>query len=249
MFELKQDFANLEKRFNTLVDIFVRTYATEISKQAFERGAMFNRDEYPDVSDIRSKFRFVLNTMPLPTSGDFRVDIGNEALKEVQEQYDRYVEERIAASNQDLWERLKTQVEWVRDRMAAIIDHDPDAVEEIKHTETVPIVVPNPLFGQVDSDGQPEPETVITGYEEKVVKVDIKKKRRPKLHDSMLDTGVELCSIMRDLNVTNDPKLEAARKMLENAMLRIDMDSLKESPEMQTSTKDAMQSILDQFDF
>jgi hypothetical protein len=32
-------------------------------------------------------------------------------------------------------------------------------------------------------------------------------------------------------------------------MLRIDMDSLKESTEMQTSTKDAMQSILDNFDF
>ena len=114
---------------------------------------------------------------------------------------------------------LKEQVQWVHERMSAVLDHDPDATEETQET---------------DDQGN-------------VTKVEIKKKRRPKLYDSMLEQGIELCGLLRDLNVTNDPALEEARRMLESTLVRIDMDSLKESPELQRSTKAAMQSIIDKF--
>jgi hypothetical protein len=120
----------------------------------------------------------------------------------------------------DAWARVKEKVEHIRDRMDAVMSHDPDATEETK---------------TVDDDGN---ELIV-----------VKKKRRPKLHDSMLDTGLELCGLMSDLNVTNDPQLEEARKMLEKALVHVDMDSLKESPEMQQSTRQAMQDILDKFSF
>jgi hypothetical protein len=43
--------------------------------------------------------------------------------------------------------------------------------------------------------------------------------------------------------------LEEARCMLERALVHVDIDSLKESKEMQVSTKSKMQEILDKFDF
>jgi hypothetical protein len=103
--------------------------------------------------------------------------------------------------------------------MTAVLEHDPDAVEQVPTT---------------DDNGV-------------VVSVEIKKKRRPKLYDSMLEQGLALTDLLKDLNVTNDPRLEEARRDLETALSRIDIDSLRESPELQRSTKTAMQDILDKF--
>lgn len=220
-FEIQQEMANYQSRFDTLVKAFVKVYSTEISKQAFERGAMFNRNEYPKVEEIADKFKFIINLDPVPAAGDFRVDIGAEALKELHQRCEQDTNARLKAAMSDAWERVKTQVEWVLDRMTAVIEHDPNAVEEIK---------------EYDDAGN-------------VIKVDIKKKRRPKLHESMLDQGLETCSLLRDLNVTNDPELEEARRMLEKALVHVDMKSLKESPEMQATTRNAMQAIKDKFKF
>jgi hypothetical protein len=220
-FEISHDFANYKRRFDDLVNIFVTMYPTEISKQAFEMGSMFNRNEYPDVSDVKRRFECSLNLTPLPMAGDFRVDIGTEALKELQDRCEADTQMRLSVAMADAWGRVKEQVEWVRDRMDAVLGHNPDDVEEI------------PTYDDAGT----------------VIKVDIKKKRRPKLHESMLDQGIELCSLMRDLNITNDPKLEEARKMLESALVRVDMDSLKESTEVQTATRNAMNNILSKFNF
>lgn len=220
-FEIMHDAAVFEKQYSDLVDIFCNNYNTEISKQAFEMGSLFNRDEYPEVEVIKQKFIFCLNVKPLPMAGDFRLDIGNDALEQLKVRYEKDYELRLQCAVSDAWERVKTQVEWVRDRMAAVLEHDPNAVEEEE---------------ELDGNG-------------KVVRVKITKKRRPKLHESMLDNGLELCGLLRDLNVTNDPKLEEARKMLENALIHVDMGSLKESTEVQQSTKAKMEEILSKFDF
>ncbi len=211
--------AKYEQRFNDLLNIFVNVYGTEISKQAFEMGSLFDRSEYPPVSEVRGKFRFALSVSPVPLAGDFRVDIGNEAAAQLKAQYERALAERVSGAVADTWQRVKAQVEWVHERMTAVLEHDPDQVEEIPTT---------------DNNGV-------------VVSVEIKKKRRPKLYDSMLEQGLELCAMLRDLNVTNDPRLEAARQDLETALTRVDIGSLKESTELQRATKSAMQDILDKF--
>lgn len=213
--------AKYEQRFNALVNAFLGVYQTEISKQAFENGALFDRSEYPSEDEVRAKFRFALNVSPVPTSGDFRVDIGHEAAKQLAEQYERLAAERMSAALAEPWQRIKDQVLWVKERMEAVLAYDPDAVEE----QLV-----------LDPDG-------------KTIDIKITKKRRPKLYDSMLENGLELCKTLSDFNITNDPRLEEARRELEAALTRVDMDSLKESPELQKATKTAMQDILDKFSF
>jgi hypothetical protein len=237
--------AKYEQRFNDLLNVFVNVYGTEISKQAFEMGALFDRSEYPPVSEVRGKFRFVLSVSPVPLAGDFRVDIGNEAAAQLKAQYERALAERVSGAVADTWQRVKAQVEWVHERMTAVLEHDPDAVEEqpimgaVKvGTEEVPVY---------DDYGNVVGSEIKDVFEEGVVRMDIKKKRRPKLYDSMLEQGLELCAMLRDLNVTNDPRLEAARQDLETALTRVDIDSLKESTELQRATKSAMQDILDKF--
>ena len=211
--------AKYQQRFEDLVRVFVGTYSTEISKQAFEMGALFDRAEYPPEDDVAAKFRFSFCVEPVPTSGDFRVDIGAAAAADLRDQYDKAMNERLNGAMADAWRRVKEQVEWVRERMDAVLAYDPDAVEEIENRDD---------YGTL-------------------VSIDIKKKRRPKLYDSMLEQGLSLTGLLKDLNVTNDPRLEEARQQLESALSRIDMDSLRESAELQSSTKAAMDEILDKF--
>lgn len=211
--------AKYQQRFEDLVRVFVGTYSTEISKQAFEMGALFDRAEYPPEDEVAAKFRFSFCVEPVPTSGDFRVDIGAAAAADLRDQYDKAMNERLNGAMADAWRRVKEQVEWVRERMDAVLAYDPDAVEEIENRDD---------YGTL-------------------VSIDIKKKRRPKLYDSMLEQGLSLTDLLKDLNVTNDPRLEEARQQLESALSRIDMDSLRESAELQSSTKAAMDEILDKF--
>lgn len=220
-FELMQDASNYQKRFEDLVNIFLNIYPQEISRQAFELGAMFNRDEYPTVDELRAKFRFELNVAPMPQAGDIRLDIGREALKELQMRCERDTQERLGRAMADAWDRVKSAVEHIAERMNAVIEHDPNKVEQIETRDE------NGLLKSVE----------------------FVKKRRPKLHDSMLDNALELCGLMRDLNITNDPRLEEARADLERALVHVDMGSLKKSPEMQQSLKTAMDNIVNKFAF
>lgn len=217
--QVTDQVSKYEQRFRQLVQVFLNTYSTEISKQAFEMGALFDRTEYPPVEEVARKFYFSYTVEPVPTSGDFRVDIGNETVRQLAAQYDKAVQERVQGAVADTWRRVKEQVEWVHERMTAVLEHNPEATEDVKTT---------------DAQGNEVVET--------------KKKRRPKLYDSMLEQGLSLCNLLRDLNVTGDPKLEEARRALEGALTRVDMDSLRESPELQKATKKAMQDILDKFD-
>lgn len=211
--------ATYKARFNDLVRSFLSVYSTEVSKQAFQMGALFDRSEYPPEEEVSDKFRFSFVVEPVPLSGDFRVDIATEQERMLREQYEQAMKDRLSGAMSDAWERVKTQVEWVKERMEAALAYDPDAVEEI------------PTY---DDAG-------------KVVSLEIKKKRRPKLYDSMLDNGLELCKLLTDLNVTNDPRLDEARRQLESALVSVDIDSLRESKELQQSTKSKMQDILDRF--
>lgn len=220
-FETTADFSNLKMRFDNLVNIFLGVYQTEISKQAFMLGASFNPNEYPSVEEVRRKFRFELDEGPVPLPTDFRVSITNEALKEMQERCARNTEARMKAMMSDVWGRVKDRVEHIKERMDAVLEYEPGQVEEEK---------------EYDDAGN------CTG-------VKIIKKRRPKLHDTMLDHAIELTEMLRQFNVFNDPKLEEARQMLKSAIIHVDMKSLKEDSMAQGALKSKMQDILDKFDF
>ena len=62
-------------------------------------------DEYPSADKIRIKFGFRLNYIPLPDAGDFRIDIGNEAMANVKSHYETYYSTQLQTAMQDVWQR------------------------------------------------------------------------------------------------------------------------------------------------
>ena len=107
-----------ETAFNSLVDEFIDVYPTLITAQAMALGDMFKRDEFPSPHELKQKFNFRLNFMPVPSAGDFRVDVGNDAQKELQDKLSKLADERVENAMRDVKTRLKEHLDRMSDRLS-----------------------------------------------------------------------------------------------------------------------------------
>jgi hypothetical protein len=80
-------------------------------------GDMFKRDDYPTANEILTKFSFRVNYMPVPTSGDIRVDVGNQAQKELNDRLQALTQERIDNAMNDIKTRLLDHLKRMSDRL------------------------------------------------------------------------------------------------------------------------------------
>ena len=90
--------------------------------------------------------------------------------------------------------------------------------------------------------------TVLTAMSEKLKDeegVDSKKR----YHDSLVTNAQDLVGLLDKMNITNDPKLEEARKQLELTMLGADIETIKESSHARESMKNKVDAILQKFEW
>jgi hypothetical protein len=67
--------------------------------------------------------------------------------------------------------------------------------------------------------------------------------------DSLLDNAVELCDLLTRLNVTKDPELEKARRMLEQAVTTTDIKDLRSDEGARLELKTNVQDIINKFNW
>ena len=108
---------DFEEEMEALVKAFVVIYPTLITAQALALGDMFKRDDYPTANEMMTKFSFRVNYMPVPSSGDFRVDVGNQAQAELKARLESLTQERIDSAMADVRERLSTHLKRMSDRL------------------------------------------------------------------------------------------------------------------------------------
>ena len=70
---------------------------------------------------------------------------------------------------------------------------------------------------------------------------------RKVFRDSLLTNPIELCDLLTRLNVTKDPQLEEARRMLEKAVRSHDVKDLRDSAGARVELRSDVQTILDKF--
>lgn len=88
---------------------------------------------------------------------------------------------------------------------------------------------------------------MLSDMSEKLADSDDEKKKR--FHDSFLGNPRELCRLLTAMNITKDPALEEARQMLEQSLMGVDIDELRESSVRRATVKSKVDSILSKFDF
>lgn len=203
MFDYKQVLNDYETQFNDAVEEFLREYPQLVSVASFQLGALFKNDEYPDVEDLRRKFRFKCNIVPLPSSGDFRLDLTNEILEDLKQEYEGVYNTKLNEAMGETWSRLFDVVKALSDKLS-----DKERTRKngsVTNTQT--------------------------------------------FRDSLVGNAVEMCSLLTGLNITNDPKMEEARKKLEAAICNVSAEQLRESDEVRHSVKSKVDDILKNFDF
>ena len=118
LLDYKKVMNQYQAEFDRLVDAFLVKYSTLVAAAAFQLGTLFDRKEYPDAVQVAGRFRMDLAFVPLPTSGDFRLDVESEVQRELMEQYDRRLEEQLASATKDSWTRLYDALQRLSDRLA-----------------------------------------------------------------------------------------------------------------------------------
>lgn len=126
-FDYKAKLAEYEKMFSDKVTEFLAEYDVLVSKAAFQLGDLFNREDYPVVEKIQSKFGLHYTFSPVPEAGDFRVDIGEAGMNELKERYDEAFRYRIESSMKDVWERLHDALS----KMSERFDYDGSGTKKI----------------------------------------------------------------------------------------------------------------------
>jgi hypothetical protein len=192
----KKQLGELETNYEALVDKFIIAYPNLVSAAAFQLGTLFDRNEYPDESSLKRKFKFTYSFFPVPTAGDFRIDINEEAKAEIMANCNSAYEDRLNNAMREAWSRLHDCLSRMSERLTD------------------------------NADGS-----------------------RKIFRDSLVENGVELVSMLKHLNITQDPKLELARRELQSAIGAHDLDSLRDNSNAREAVKLRVDSILSKFDF
>lgn len=116
-FDFMQGIGELMQERKKFVNELCIEYPRFVRNREQTLGTMFDRDEYPDVTELPDRYRVEVDIQPVPTAGDFRVDLSQGEVEKIR----RNVEERLQASTaramNDLWERLYKSVKRMSDTL------------------------------------------------------------------------------------------------------------------------------------
>jgi hypothetical protein len=120
--DYKKSMNRYQDEFQLLVDAFLDKYDTLVAAAAFQLGTLFDRDEYLSRAQVARRFRMDISFTPLPTAGDFRLDIESEVQQELIEQYEKRLDAQLTQATRDSWDRLYSALSRLSDRL--IISED-----------------------------------------------------------------------------------------------------------------------------
>lgn len=93
-FDYQADVTAKQGKFAELVKEFLLSYEWARAEAKAALGSLFNDDEYPTTDVLARKFRFVVNYVPVPEAGDWRVNMGRETVDVLSKHYADYYEEQ-----------------------------------------------------------------------------------------------------------------------------------------------------------
>lgn len=122
-FEYTKELGVFKAKFERAVRTFFDNYDTYVQDAAQHLGNMFDRQEYPHKSELRSKYRFETDIYQLPEARDFRVNLPDTEVELIKKQITANLKQATALAMGDLWKRLYEVVNAMADKL-----HTKDAV-------------------------------------------------------------------------------------------------------------------------
>lgn len=112
-----QAMTDFQNEFERLAQVFIDAYEWEISQAQARLGALFHADDYPTADSIAAKFGFRINYLPLPETGDFRIDVGNDAKEQLTNHYANQYSGFLERAMNDVWHRVYDSLTKMSERL------------------------------------------------------------------------------------------------------------------------------------
>ena len=90
---------------------------------------------------------------------------------------------------------------------------------------------------------------MLTRMSEKLTEPEGDSEIKRRWHDTFVTNATDLCAMLTHLNLTKDPKLEAARRDLERAISNVDIEDIKEDADVRADTKAKLDNILKSYEW
>lgn len=107
----------LKQEFENEVETFVKNYPMLVQDARQILGAMYDPKDYPTPESIAGRFSVNTTFSTVPDAGDFRVDVGDEAVAEIKKNIEGNVQARLAGATRDCWDRLHQVVKAMAERL------------------------------------------------------------------------------------------------------------------------------------
>lgn len=117
--DYRNELVKHRDEFNRLVDTFMASYPQLVSDARTRLGSLYDPNEYPPATDVRLSFSVEFDIFPVPTAGDFRVDVANEERSEIAAQIEAATQERQANATKACYERVRDVLQRMKQQCVA----------------------------------------------------------------------------------------------------------------------------------
>lgn len=115
--------AILKDMWRVFLDVSYPNYRDNVAP--LKMGDMYNYNDYPTEFELRCRtFDYSLVFEPVAESGDFRIDVPKQLMEELKEQHQASVDSRVQTAISSSWDRVKTQIESMKDKLSIEMDDD-----------------------------------------------------------------------------------------------------------------------------
>lgn len=117
-----QEMSEYKNEWEAEVDQFKAIWPDLREQARTWLNGLFREAEYPE--DISPCFDFRVSFRPLPNADDFRVELGDDAVRAIREDIEEEMETSVMLANQELGKRLLTKVAHMAERLDAYGEDD-----------------------------------------------------------------------------------------------------------------------------
>lgn len=206
-FNLMKELTGMRDEFWKLVEEFLVEYNNKIIDMQARMGSLFNIDEYPTVDELRKNYDFKLEDTPLMPVGDWRLDINTDALQSAKDRYADMYSTKVEAAMLDIWKRLYEPLANMSERL------DYEDTGEMEEYYTKPTTAnPNGVLRTRKKD----------------VKI---------FGGNLVSNITDMVDVLRVSNVTNSPRMNDMADRLENALLGVTVEGLRDNDKQRKQAK------------
>ena len=110
--------------FDKMVDNFMVQYPSLVQTANNYLGTLFNAEDYPSPDKVREKFGFRLVFSPVPEAGDFRLQVAEQDLNDLRQQYEESFNLRLSDAMREPWDRLHKLIAGMSEKLTDVDGED-----------------------------------------------------------------------------------------------------------------------------